>query len=134
MNLLGFLCQPNLQFLFDNMMLRRLLITGVCVIIVWSGILLNSASPQQVDFRVNNLESDVRSLQLRLQQLELMVSKNNQLPAANNSPVSPNVRQNLSQSQQEKMFKNLATLVVELNQKINKLTIRVNQLEKLNVK
>jgi hypothetical protein len=49
------------------MILRRLLITGVCVIFVWGGILLNSASPQQVDFRVNNLESDVRSLQLRLQ-------------------------------------------------------------------
>jgi hypothetical protein len=107
------------------MILRRLLITGVCVIIVWGGILLNSASPQQVDFRVNNLESDVRSLQLRLQQIELIV---------NNSQASPNSRQNLSQSQQEKMFKNLATLVVELNQKVNKLTIRVNQLEKLNVK
>ena len=116
------------------MMFRRWLVTGVCVIIVWSGFLLNSALPQQVDFRVNNLESDVRSLQLRLQQIELMVSKNNQLPAANNSQGSPNLRQNLSQSQQEKMFKNLATLVVELNQKVNKLTIRVNQLEKLNVK
>ena len=50
------------------MMFRRWLVTGVCVIIVWSGFLLNSALPQQVDFRVNNLESDVRSLQLRLQQ------------------------------------------------------------------
>jgi hypothetical protein len=50
-------------------MLRRLLITGICVMIVWSGILLKTALPQQVDFRVNNLESDVRSLQLRLQQL-----------------------------------------------------------------
>ena len=114
------------------MMLRRLLITGICVMIVWSGILLKTASPQQVDFRVNNLESDVRSLQLRLQQLELMVSKNNQLPAANNLQISPNLRQN--SSEQEKMFNKLATLVIELNQKINKLTIRVNQLEKIHVK
>jgi hypothetical protein len=103
------------------------------VIIVWSGILLNSASPQQVDFRVSNLESDVRSLQLRLQQVELMVSKNNQLPATNNSQVvPPNLKNYLSQ--QEKMLNNLATLVVELNQKVNKLTIRVNQRSKLNVK
>ena len=116
------------------MILKRLLVTGLCVFVVWSGVLLNSALPQQVDFRVNNLESDVRSLQLRLQQLELMVGKNNQLPVVNNPQVSPNARQNLSQSQQEKMFKNLANLVVELNQKINKLTIRVNQLEKLNIK
>ena len=87
------------------MILRRLLITGVCVIFVWSGFLLNSALPQQVDFRVNNLESDVRSLQLRLQQIELMVSKNNQLPAANNSQGSPNLRQNLSQSQQERCLR-----------------------------
>jgi hypothetical protein len=63
-----------------------------------------------------------------------MVSKNNQSPVANSPQSSPNARQNLSQLQQEKMFKNLATLVVELNQKINKLTIRVNQLEKLNAK
>ena len=116
------------------MILKRLLVTGLCVFGVWSGVLLNSALPQQVDFRVNNLESDVRSLQLRLQQLELMVGKNNQLPVADSPQSSPNARQNLSQLQQEKMFKNLANLVVELNQKINKLTIRVNQLEKLNIK
>ena len=116
------------------MILKRLLVTGLCVFVVWSGVLLNSALPQQVDFRVNNLESDVRSLQLRLQQLELMVGKNNQLPVADSPQSSPNARQNLSQLQQEKMFKNLANLVVELNQKINKLTIRVNQLEKLNDK
>lgn len=115
------------------MMFRKLLITTVCVIIVWSGILLNSASPQQVDFRVSNLESDVRSLQLRLQQVELMVSKNNQLPTTNNSQVvPPNLKNYLSQ--QEKMLNNLATLVVELNQKVNKLTIRVNQRSKLHVK
>jgi len=114
-------------------MFRKLLITTVCVIIVWSGILLNSASPQQVDFRVNNLENDVRSLQLRLQQVELMVSKNNQLPTTNNSQVvPPNLKNYLSQ--QEKMLNNLATLVVELNQKVNKLTIRVNQRSKLHVK
>ena len=114
-------------------MFRKLLITTVCVIIVWSGILLNSASPQQVDFRVSNLESDVRSLQLRLQQLELMVSKNNQLPTTNNSQVvPPNLKNYLSQ--QEKILTNLATLVVELNQKVNKLTIRVNQRSKLHVK
>ncbi|MTJ08509.1 hypothetical protein FJR38_09880 [Anabaena sp. UHCC 0253] len=115
-------------------MFRRFLLMGVLVIIVWSGILLNTASPQQVDFRVNNLEADVRTLNLRLQQLELMVRKNNQLPSANSLPGSPNLRQKLTQPQQEKMFDNLATLVVELNQKVNKLTMRVNQLEKLNVK
>ncbi|MFN5594951.1 MAG: hypothetical protein ACK4WN_10670 [Aphanizomenon sp.] len=131
MDFVGFPLSTQLHF-FDNMMLRRLLITGICVMIVWSGILLKTALPQQVDFRVNNLESDVRSLQLRLQQLELMVSKNNQLPAANNLQISPNLRQNLSE--QEKMFNKLATLVIELNQKINKLTIRVNQLEKIHVK
>jgi outer membrane murein-binding lipoprotein Lpp len=131
MDFVGFPLSTQLHF-FDNMMLRRLLITGICVMIVWSGFLLKTALPQQVDFRVNNLESDVRSLQLRLQQLELMVSKNNQLPAANNLQISPNLRQNLSE--QEKMFNKLATLVIELNQKINKLTIRVNQLEKIHVK
>jgi outer membrane murein-binding lipoprotein Lpp len=115
-------------------MLRKLLIAGICIIIVWGGILSKTASPQQVDFRVNNLESDVRILKLRLQQLELVVNKNNQLPSSNNSQVSPNLRRNLSQSQQDKMFKNLATLVVELNQKVKKLTVRVNQLEKLNLK
>ncbi len=115
------------------MILRRLLIIAVCAMIVCSGMFLKPALPQQVDFRVNNLENDVRSLQLRLQQLELIVSKNNQLPTTNNSQVvPPNLRKYLSQ--QEKMLNNLATLVVELNQKVNKLTIRVNQRSKLNVK
>ncbi|MFN7525185.1 MAG: hypothetical protein ACK5RD_19025, partial [Aphanizomenon sp.] len=81
--------------------------------IVWSGFLLKTALPQQVDFRVNNLESDVRSLQLRLQQLELMVSKNNQLPTTNNSQVVPPTLRKYF-LQQEKMLNNLATLVVEL--------------------
>ena len=114
-------------------MFRKLLITTVCVMIVCSGVFLKPALPQQVDFRVNNLENDVRSLQLRLQQVELMVSKNNQLPTTDNSQVvPPNLKKYLSQ--QEKMLNNLATLVVELNQKVNKLTILVNQWSNLNVK
>lgn len=114
------------------MMFRKLLITTVCVMIVCSGMFLKPALSQQVDFRVNNLENEVRSLQLRLQRLELMVSKNNQLSAANNSQIPPNLKNYLSQ--QEKMLNNLATLVVELNQKVNKLTIRVNQRSKPDVK
>ena len=39
-------------------MFGKLLITAVCVMIVCSGMFLKPALPQQVDFRVNNLEND----------------------------------------------------------------------------
>ncbi|AFZ60087.1 hypothetical protein H6G54_09075 [Anabaena cylindrica FACHB-243] len=113
-------------------MLKKLLFAGTLVIIIWSGILLNSASSQQVDFRVNNLESDLRRLELRLNQIELSLSQNRQFPSSRTTLTPPkptNSRRNWSQSERDKMFDKLSILVVEVKQQVNDLGKRVVKLE-----
>ncbi|MFM2063045.1 MAG: hypothetical protein RLZZ507_2715 [Cyanobacteriota bacterium] len=113
-------------------MLKKLLFAGVVVIILWSSILSHPASSQQVDFRVNNLESDLRRVELRLNQIELLLRQNPQIPSSRipEIPVkTPSSRRNLSQSERDKMFDRLSTLVVELKQQVNDLAKRVVKLE-----
>ncbi|TAF06110.1 MAG: hypothetical protein EAZ77_12820 [Nostocales cyanobacterium] len=112
--------------------MKKLLFAGVVVIILWSGILSNTASSQQVDFRVNNLESDLRRVELRLNQIELLLRQNPQIPSSRitQTPVKPRIdKRNLSQLERDKMFDRLSTLVVELKQQVNDLTKRVVKLE-----
>ncbi|MBK1987405.1 hypothetical protein A0J48_007620 [Sphaerospermopsis aphanizomenoides BCCUSP55] len=113
-------------------MVKKLLFAGVVVIILWSGVFSNPASSQQVDFRVNNLESDVRRLELRLNQIELLLRQNPQIPSSKipQTPTKPpGSQRNLSQSERDKMFDRLSTLVVELKQQVNDLRKRVTKLE-----
>ncbi|MBD2293005.1 hypothetical protein H6G06_05785 [Anabaena sphaerica FACHB-251] len=113
-------------------MWKKLLFSGVVVIILWSSIVSHPASSQQVDFRVNNLESDFRRLELRLNQIELLLRQNPQIPSSRipETPSKPQIyRRNLSQSERDKMFDRLSTLVVELKQQVNDLEKRVTQLE-----
>jgi hypothetical protein len=113
-------------------MLKKLFFAGVVVIILWSSILSHPASSQQVDFRVNNLESDLRRVELRLNQIELLLRQNPQIPSSR-IPETPSKlqisRRNLSQSERDKMFDRLSTLVVELKQQVNDLGKRVVKLE-----
>jgi hypothetical protein len=113
-------------------MFKKLFFAGVLVIIIWSGILSNTASSQQVEFRVNNLASDLRRLELRLNQIELSLSQNRQSPSSRTTltpPKSTNSRRDLSQLERDKMLDRLSILVVELKQQVNELTMRVTQLE-----
>lgn len=113
-------------------MLKKLLFAGVLVIMLWSGIFSNTASSQQVEFRVNNLESDLRRLELRLNQIELLLSQKPQTPSSRitqGSPKLPNSTRNLSLLERDRMFDRLSTLVVELKQQVNNLEKRVIKLE-----
>ncbi|WP_353931086.1 hypothetical protein WJM97_00270 [Okeanomitos corallinicola TIOX110] len=107
-------------------------LTGIIVTIIGISIFSHPAISQQVDFRVNNLESDVRRLELRLNQIELLINKNSQIPVSriNRTPTKkPNLQRNLSQVEKDKMFNRLSTLFVELKQQVNGLTNRVVKLE-----
>ncbi|MCF4965753.1 hypothetical protein [Nostoc sp. CMAA1605] len=111
-------------------MFRRLLLAVLLVVIIWLGLLSNPARSQQVESRINNLQADLNRVESRLSQIESRLNQGR--PAA--SPrttitVPPGSRRNLSQSEREKMFDNLATLVVELKQQVTKLETRVSQLE-----
>ncbi|MBD2386644.1 hypothetical protein [Cylindrospermum sp. FACHB-282] len=113
-------------------MFNRLLFAGILVIIIWSGILSNTASPQQVDSRINNLEFDLRRLDLRLNQIELQLSKIGQSPSSRitlTPPSSNGSRRSLAQSERDKMLERLSTLVVELKQQVNNLDKRVSKIE-----
>ncbi|TAE58235.1 MAG: hypothetical protein EAZ76_09765 [Nostocales cyanobacterium] len=99
-------------------------ITVVITLMVGISFFSHPATSQQVDFRVNNLESDIRRLEIRLNQIELLINKNSQIPSSriNQTPVKPQVSK-------DKMFDRLSTLFVELKQQVNDLEKRVKNLE-----
>jgi outer membrane murein-binding lipoprotein Lpp len=110
-------------------MFRRLLFAVSLVIVIWMGLLSNSASSQQVESRINNLEADFNRVESRLSRIEAQLGQTRQSPSPRTTltPRSPGTRRNLSQS--DAMFDRLATLVVELKQQVNKLEERVSKLE-----
>ncbi len=110
--------------------IKVLVIAGVLVTIIWGGLFSKTASSQQVESRINNLEADFNRVELRLNQIESQLGKNRQSPSSRTTLTprqSTNSRQNLSQP--DRMFDRLATLVVELKQQINKLEERVSRIE-----
>ncbi|MEA5504316.1 hypothetical protein VB735_14570 [Halotia wernerae UHCC 0503] len=111
-------------------MFRRLLFAASLVIVIWMGLLSNSASSQQVESRINNLEADFNRIESRLNQIEAQLGQTRQSPSSKRTtltPRSPGSRRSLSQS--DRMFDRLATLVVELKQQVNNLEKRVSKLE-----
>ncbi|MEA5620511.1 hypothetical protein VB711_22100 [Cronbergia sp. UHCC 0137] len=102
------------------------------VIILWSSVLSNTASSQQLESRINNLESDFRRLQLQLNQIELKIVQNRQTQSPKitlTPPHSTGSTRELSPSEVNKMLNKLAILVVELKEQVNQLTMRVTKLE-----
>lgn len=100
------------------------------VIIAWGGVNTETASSQQVESRINRLESEFYGIESRLNRIE---SQLNQV-GRSGSPVAPpppqiNSGRNRSQLSREQMFDRLATLVIELKQQVNKLEARVSKLE-----
>jgi predicted component of type VI protein secretion system len=112
-------------------MFSRLLFAGFLVIMIWLGLLSNSASSQQVESRINNLEANFNRFESRLSRVEAQLNQTRPSPSPgiSNIPSSSNPKRNLSQQERERMFDRLATLVVELKQQVNKLETRISQLE-----
>lgn len=113
-------------------MFNRLLLAGILAVVIWSSMLSNTASSQQVDSRINNLQADLRRVELRLNQLELQLSQTGRSPSSRTTltpPSSGGSRRNVAQSERDKMFDRLSTLVVELKQQVNRLEQRVSRIE-----
>ncbi len=99
---------------------------------IWIGLLSNTASSQQVESRINNLEADFNRFQLRLSQVEAQLNQSRQSPSlriSNNPPQSQTPRRNLSQPERDRIIDRLSILIVELKQQVNKLETRVSKLE-----
>ena len=98
------------------------------LIIVWGGLVSAPASSQSGS-RVNSLELDIRGIQSRLSRIESQLNRSGGGPTPAASPPSNNTgryRQGLSG---DPMFDRLATLAIELRERINQLDTRVSNLE-----
>ncbi|CEJ44778.1 hypothetical protein [Umezakia ovalisporum] len=111
-------------------MLRRLILAGIVVIVVWTGLFSHPAVSQQIESRFNNLVADFHRFESRLNKVESKLSGTGQLSSARTyltPPQSSDTQGNLSH--QEQMFERLATLLVELKQQVNQLEKKVAELE-----
>lgn len=103
------------------------------VIMLWGGVFSNIVSSQQpVESRFYNLEADFNRLESRVSQIEARLGQTNRVPSgvAATPPSSSRSRRTEPQSERDKMFDRLATLVIELKQQVNQLEGRVGKLEK----
>ena len=112
-------------------MFKKLLLTTVLVIIIWGGLLSDTASSGLLESRLNNLEFDFNRLESQVNRIETQLNRvgTSQPKIPNNSPPSQRRPRRLSQQQRDKMFDRLATLVIESKQDIKELQKRVSQLE-----
>lgn len=114
----------------DMKKIKVLVLAGILVMIISIGLCPKTASSQQLESRLNNLEADFNRVESRLNQLESQLGQPRQSPSSRTTLTprqSTGSRGNLSQ--QDRMFDRLATLVVELKQQINKLEERVSKIE-----
>jgi archaellum component FlaC len=105
-----------------------LCLTTILVIISWYG-LNNAAFSQSSQF---NVQADISRLESRINRIEAQLSQ----ISRGQAPVSPapspiHSGRKPPQLNREQMFDNLATLVVETKEQVNKLQARVSKLEKL---
>ena len=114
-------------------MFKKLLLTTLLLILIWGGLLSDTAFSGLLESRLNNLESDFYRLESQVNRIETQLNRvgASQLKIPNNSPPFQRPRR-LSQQQRDKMFDRLATLVIELKQDIKELQKRVSQLENAN--
>ncbi|QLE42984.1 hypothetical protein FD723_22750 [Nostoc sp. C052] len=109
---------------------KVLVIAGILITIIWGSFFSKTASSQQVESRINNLEADLNRFESRLNQIESQLGKTRQYSSSRTTLTprqSTGSRRNLSQ--QDPMFDRLATLVIELKQQVNKLEERVAKIE-----
>lgn len=108
--------------------LGLLLLTVVLIFIAWGGLISRPASSQQVQSRLNNLLSDFSRLESRVNRIEAQLGQGG-IRRPINRPGPTGKKQGPLQIQNEQMFDNLATLVIELKQDVKKLEERVAKLE-----
>ncbi len=92
------------------------------------------AYPDMLESRVSRLEADNYQLQSRINQLESQISGLSQLPSRNSGSIrqAPQVSPRLGRGalSGDPMFDRLATLVIELKERVYKLEAQVVQLQK----
>lgn len=99
------------------------------LIIVWGG-LVSAPASSQGGSRVNSLELDIRGIQSRLNRIESQLSR---FGGGSPTPAAPPPSNNTGRYRQglsgDPMFDRLATLAIELRERIDQLDTRVSNLE-----
>ena len=111
--------------------LRRLLLSTIVFLLIFTALqsVTPAQLPTQLNSRLSRLEVEVRSLRSDLRQLASQVSGVSRSPAASR-PVSPSTpRPDIFEPSLEEQFDNLATLAIELKQRVVELERRVDELE-----
>jgi len=103
-------------------MFNRLLLIAVLLIFFWGELFAKPAVPQLIESRLNNIEAQLRNVELRLNQIEYHANLTRPI-SPSRTLVSPPL------SERDPMFKHLATLVVELKERVDNLAARVSKLE-----
>ncbi|MBE9214754.1 hypothetical protein IQ247_19120 [Plectonema cf. radiosum LEGE 06105] len=110
--------------------LAKLLSVIILVIIIWGGLFTDIAVSGLLESRLNNLESRFYRLESQVNRIEMQGNRGSSSPKIPNTSLpSQRSGRRLSQSERDKMFDRLSTLVIELRQDVNQLQKRVSQLE-----
>lgn len=112
-------------------MFKKLLLTTLLLILIWGGLLSDTAYSGLLESRLNNLEFDFYRLESQVNRIETQLNRAGvSQPKIPNNPLPSQRRsRRLSQRERDKMFDRLATLVIESKQDIKELQKRVSQLE-----
>ncbi len=126
---MGGLQKGKIMSKFSNVKVLLLCLATILVIVSWYG--FNSPAFSQSS-RVINLDADLSRLESRINRIEAQLSQLTRGQAPVSPPPSPiNSGRRQPQLSREQMFDNLATLVVETKDQVNKLQARVSKLEKV---
>ncbi len=112
-------------------MFKKFLLVIFVVILIWCGLLSDTAFARLLESRLNNLEYDFYRLESQVNRIETQLNRVG-LPSPkipNNPQSSQGIPRRLSSQERDKMFDRLATLVIEIKDDIKDLQKRVSQLE-----
>lgn len=115
----------------NNSVSKKLVILCIALIGIMAVAGLVSAPASSQESRVNALEVDLRGVQLRLNRIEAQLNQSSRsgsvrVPTAAPPSSTGRIRQRLSS---DPMFDRLATLAIELRERIDRLDARVSKLE-----
>lgn len=112
-------------------LLRRFFLSAVVLLLIFVALqqVAPAQLPTQLNSRLSRLEVDVRSLRSDVRRLASQVSGASRSSAASRPVSPPETRSDIFEPSLEEQFDNLATLAIELKQRVVELENRVDELE-----
>ena len=111
--------------------LKKTLLSAIVLLLIFTGLqqITPAQLPTQLNSRLSRLEVEVRSLRSDLRRLASQVSGVSRDPAPSRPISPPAISPDIYEPSLEEQFDNLATLAIELKQRVVELENRVDQVE-----